>query len=117
MQQWTRDWNFPPNPPIGEDEWDESFTKSIYFLVTINRHDFPRDDYDGILLAFDDDKYGNLHSEWINDIRLERFINENQPIHFEKTYWGNKLPSKVIYWAHTKDGEWAERIEMPYITK
>ena len=74
-------------------------------------------DYDGILLAFDDDKYGNLHSEWINDRRLKDLINENKTIHFEKTYWGNKVPSKVIYWAHTKDGEWAERIEMPYITK
>ena len=54
MQQYTLDWNFPPNPPLGrdEEEWETTFQKSHYHLVNIIREDFPKDDYDFILLAF-----------------------------------------------------------------
>lgn len=115
MQRYTADWGFPPNPVIEDDtEWENSFLKSIYHLVHIDRQDFPRDDYDFVLIAFDDENGESIKSIFIDDDRVQRLINEGYPIHFEESFVNEVRPSRVVYWAHTKSGDWAERVEIKY---
>lgn len=114
MQKYTKEWRFPPNPPIGKKEWKESLMKSVYFLVDIHPDMLPRKDYDFILVAFDDENGLSIESEFIDDNRLKRFLEEERPIHFEKIFFADKFPSRVVYWGHSKDGEWRERIEINY---
>lgn len=116
MQQYTLDWKFPPNPPIGRDEteWEESFQKSHYHLVDIHRHDFPKNDYDFILVAFDNAEGESIKSIFIDDHRLEEFLTDGKPIHYEQTFMSVLSPVRVVYWAHSKSEGWAERLEFEY---
>lgn len=111
IQQYTADRLFPPNPTIeDEQEWENSFQYSIYHLVTIGNWDFPRKDYTGILIAYDDENGVGLHSYNIQDERLTNLMKNGDQIHYEDFFLLDKRPTKVVYWAFSNNG-WHERVE------
>ena len=113
VQQYTIDNKYPPNPYIEDDElWKLSFAKSFYYLVNIERQYFPGDDYQHILVAFDDEEGKSIDSEFIADSRLEYFMKSGNPIHYEKFFLTSKTPKRVVYWAYSKNKGWSERIEI-----
>lgn len=112
FQKWTTDHLFPPNPASDDDEeWEKSFMFSFYHLVNINREQLPGDDYDSILVAFDDDNGIGIESESITGHRLKEFMEKGKPIHYEKMFLTDKNPSRLVCWAHSPTRGWAERIE------
>lgn len=113
FQKYTKDNYFPPNPyPYkSEKEWEDSFMFSFYHLVNIDRSYLPKDDYDSVFVAFDNEKGEGIHSISINDYRLKDFISKGKPIHYEEMFLTDKKPARVVYWAHSKDRGWAERHE------
>ena len=113
FQKWTTDHLFPPNPASDDDEeWENSFMFSFYHLVNIERNQLPGDDYDSILVAFDDDNGIAIESESITGHRLKEFMEKGVPIHYEKMFLTDKNPSRLVCWAHSPDRGWAERSEM-----
>jgi hypothetical protein len=113
FQKWTTDHKFPPNPQIeDEKEWEDSFMFSFYYLVNIERNQLPGNDYNSILVAFDDDKGISIDSESITGHRLKEFIESGKPIHYEKMFLTDKNPSRLVYWGHSLTRGWAERIEI-----
>lgn len=113
IQKYTSDRLFPPNPVIeNEREWESSFTPSFYYLVTINREVLPSDDYQFILVAFDDQEGAPIDSEYIKDKRLQDFLNRGTPIHYEKMFLSDRIPSRVVYWGYSETRGWAERFEI-----
>lgn len=113
FQKWTSDHNFPPNPWIEDDkEWENSFMFSFYHLVNIERGQLPGDDYDSILVAFDDDKGIGIESESITGHRLKEFMEKGNPIHYEKMFLTDKNPSRLVCWGHSPIRGWAERFEI-----
>ena len=114
IQKYTMENNFPPNPVIADDtEWEDSFMKSFYYLVTINRHDFPAHDYQHILVAYDDAENIGIKHIYIDGQRLKDFMQTNIPIHYEEMFFTEKWPAKVVYWAYSNERGWCERIEQP----
>lgn len=114
IQKYTLENGFPPNPLIeDEQEWENSFMRSFYHLVTVHRHELPADDYDHIFIAFDDEKGIGMHSRSISGKQLEDFIKEGKQIHYEEMFMVDKLPAKVVFWGHSKERGWAERVEHP----
>ena len=113
FQKYTKDNNFAPNPYTyqTEEEWEDSFMFSFYHLVNIERHDLPKDDYQSILVAFDDENGIGIHSKSIDGQELNDFIKKNKKIHYEEMFLTEKKPAKVVYWAHSKTRGWAERVE------
>jgi len=112
FQKWTSDHNFPPNPWIEDDEkWENSFMFSFYHLVNVEREQLPGDDYDSILVAFDDDKGMSIESESITGHRLKEFIEKGKPIHYEKMFLTDKNPSRLVCWGYSPIRGWAERVE------
>lgn len=104
---------FPPNPQFEtEEEWENSFMRSFYYLVTINRHDLPADDYDSILIAYDDETGNGIYSKSIDGYELQKFLNNQGPIHYEEMFLTDKEPSRVVYWAYSNNRGWAERVEI-----
>jgi len=102
----------PPNPvPDSEEEWRSSLKKSFYHLVHIDRDMLPRNDYDFILLAFDDKNNNGVYSREIKGYHLEKFL-EGEPIHFEEFFLVDEEPSKVVYWGHSNRDGWCERHEI-----
>lgn len=113
FQKWTVDRNFPPNPVIEDDEeWEKSFMFSFYHLVNIDRGQLPADDYDSILVAFDDENGIGMNSNFITDHRLKEFMKNGTPIHYEEMFLADKPPSRVVFWAHSNERGWAERVEI-----
>jgi hypothetical protein len=112
FQKWTVDRKFPPNPPIeDEKEWEDSFMFSFYHLVNIERDYLPGDDYDFILVAFDDENGIGLKSDNIIDNRLSLFLEKGERIHYEEMFLTDKKPSRVVFWGHSPERGWAERYE------
>ena len=112
VQKYTLDNHYPPNPLIEDDElWERTFMTSFYHLVNIYRHDFPHNDYDFILVAYDDEQGEPIQVTYISDQRLSNLINVGTTIHYEDMFLINKQPARVVYWAHSRDRGWCERIE------
>jgi hypothetical protein len=104
---------FPPNPQFEtEEEWENSFMRSFYYLVTIHRHDLHADDYDSILVAYDDENGNGIYSKSIDGYELEKFLNNQGPVHYEEMFLTDKEPSRVVYWGYSNKRGWAERVEI-----
>lgn len=113
FQKHTIDNKFPPNPQFEtEEEWENSFVRSYYYLVTVNRHDLHANDYDSILIAYDDENGVGIYSKVINGHDLQKFLNNDGPIHYEEMFLTDTEPSRVVYWAHSPERGWAERVEI-----
>ena len=112
VQKYTLDNKFPPNPIIEDDAaWEESFMKSFYHLVTIYRKDFPANDYQHILVAFDDENGEKIHHTYIDGHRLQEFMRTGVSIHYEEMFIVEKIPSRMVFWAYSNERGWCERIE------
>ena len=112
VQKYTLDNNYPPNPYINDNElWERTFMESFYYLVTISKHEFPYNDYEHILVAYDDEQGLPIDSKYITDWRLKNLIEKNENIHFEDFFLVNKKPARVVYWGYSKERGWSERVE------
>jgi hypothetical protein len=114
FQKWTIENKFPPNPYTykSEQEWEESFHKSFYHLVHIDRKQLPANDYNFILVAFDDKEGKAIHTRYIDGENLKRFLNGDGPIHYEEMFIINEKPSRLVFWGHSPKRGWAERVEI-----
>lgn len=113
FQKYTQERSLPPNPVIeDEKEWEDSFMYSFYYLVNIDPSMLPEKDYESILVAFDDENGMGINQETISGKRLEEYLYESKPIHYEKMFLTDKKPYKVVYWAQSATRGWAERYEL-----
>jgi hypothetical protein len=111
VQKYTLDNKYPPNPYIENDElWEKSFMKSFYYLVNVEKHLFADNNYKFVLVAFDDELGNAINTKYIEGDELKRF-NEGQNIHYEEFFLTDKTPSRVVYWAHSEEKGWCERVE------
>ncbi len=114
FQKYTVDRKFPPNPyPYKtEEEWEDSFMHSFYYLVNIEKNMLPGDNYDSILVAFDDENGIGINSTSIDDHRIRNFIEKGTPIHYEAMFLTEKDPVRVVYWAYNNKTGWSDRAEV-----
>jgi hypothetical protein len=77
----------------------------------VHRHDFPANDYQHILIAFDDEQGEKINHRYITDNQLTHFMETGNPIHYEEFFLVEKEPSKVVFWAYSNERGWCERIE------
>lgn len=112
VQRYTLNNHYPPNPFIEDDElWEQSFEKSFYYLVNVERKDFPRNNYKHILIAFDDENGIGINQKYITGFELDEFIKNNKNIHYEEYFLTEMVPKRVVYWGYTNEEGWVERIE------
>lgn len=112
VQSHTIENKLPPNP-VSEDEteWENSFLQSFYHLITIERADFPENDYQHILVAFDDENGIGIHQRYITDHLLTNFMEHNVPIHYEEMFLTEKQPKRLVFWGYSNKRGWCERVE------
>jgi hypothetical protein len=105
---------FPPNPQFDtEEEWENSFTFSFYYLVNVERSQLPAEDYSSVLVAFDDENGIGINTRSIDGSDLKKFLNGDGPIHYEEMFMTDKKPARVVYWGYSPQRGWAERAELP----
>jgi hypothetical protein len=106
VQKYTLENSYPPTPI------DSPWSKSFYHLVTVQRHELPENDYNSILIAFDDENGIGIYSKSIDGYQLQQFIENGTPIHYEEYFpYFDKIPTKMVAWAYSEKRGWAERIE------
>jgi Fe-S cluster biosynthesis and repair protein YggX len=112
VQKYTLMNYYPPNPHIEDDGlWEQTFEKSFYYLVNVERKDFPRNNYKHILIAFDDENGLAVNQKYITGQELHDFIYNNKNIHYEEYFLTELDPKRVVYWGYTEEDGWVERIE------
>lgn len=112
VQRYTLTNYYPPNPYIEDNElWEQSFEKSFYYLVNVERKDFPRNNYKHILISFDDENGIGINQKYITGKELDDFIFNNINIHYEEYFLTEITPKRVVYWGYTEEQGWVERIE------
>jgi hypothetical protein len=112
IQKYTSENKFPPNPLIEDDaEWENSFMHSFYHLVTIHRSQFSDNDYQHILVAFDDEQGIAMNHRYITGQQLHQFIQTGTAIHYEEMFLVDKKPAKIVFWAYSNERGWLTRIE------
>ena len=115
VQQYTMDNQYPPNPYIENDEiWEQSFSESFYHLVKLYKHDFPNNDYEFILMAFDDENGLAIHSRNLSKEFLQAnfYSSGNGYFDFEEMFLTSKKPSRLVLWGYSNQRGWCERIEI-----
>ena len=111
VQKYTIDNFYPPNPLIRDNDlWENSFMNSFYYLVTVDKNSFNDDNYNFVLVAFDDENGQSINSKFIEGHELNMF-NQGQNIHYEEYFLTDKVPTRVVYWAHSEEKGWCERVE------
>lgn len=111
VQKYTIDNFYPPNPLIRDNDlWESSFMSSFYYLVTVDKNLFADSNYNFVLVAFDDEKGQAINSNFIEGHELNMF-NQGQNIHYEEYFLTDKVPTRVVYWAHSEEKGFCERIE------
>ena len=71
----------------------------------------PGDDYESILVSFDDEDGIGIHQTYISDQRLTEFLQDGKTIHYEEMFMTKRTPKRVVYWAISRSDGWAERVE------
>ncbi len=74
VQKYTLENGYPPTPI------DSPWSKSFYHLVTVQRHELPENDYNSILIAFDDENGIGVYSKFIDGYQLQQFIEKKRYI-------------------------------------
>ena len=114
FQQYTIDNEIAPNPiqnDYGLTKWKDTFIKSHYQVISITRDMLPENDYESILVSFDDIDGNGIHQVYIDDQRLHDFISSDTTIRYEEIFHSNIIPYRLVFWGVSKERGWAERVE------
>lgn len=112
IQQYTLDHKVPHNPPADEEKnpWVESF----YHCINVGKSEFKGNDYDSMIVAFDDEEGNSVfRDDWDENRIKQEFSKPGDWMSFENIFNTNtnKKPIKWVMWAHSKSKGWAERVE------
>lgn len=112
VQEYTANHGIPPNPIMTEEEWQKSLKYSFYHLVDIGKENLPNDDYEQILIAFDDKDGVGVDHKYINGEDLKDFLNGKARIHYEEYFLCNRKPTKAVYWPYSSVRGWVDKVEI-----
>ena len=113
VQPYAANHGIPPNPQVSDSEWFKSLKYSFYHLVDISKEQLPGDDYDNLLIAFDDENGNSIDSKYINGKDLKDFMEGKARIHYEEYFLCDKMPVRAVYWPYSSIRGWVDRIEIP----
>jgi hypothetical protein len=112
VQEYTANNEIPPNPPISDEDWYKSLKYSFYHLVDIGKESLSGNDYDNLLIAFDDKDGNSINTKYINGQDLQDFIDGKARIHYEEFFLTDRKPKRVVYWPFSNKRGWVDRIQI-----
>lgn len=113
VQQYTLDNNFAPNPIIENPiEYEQSFLSIFKHCIDIGFDKIPLNDYDVLVVAFEDENGVELYREDAMPDEIQRL--KTDPDGYGKiwrTFNTNIRPRKWIVWPHSISQGWMDRME------
>ena len=111
ISKYTSANKLPPNPPAeSEEQWQANLEFSNYHLVNITKDLFPDNDYEFILLAYDDENGEGVKLHRIMNDELDEFYRKGV-LHYEDFFLSDTKPVKAVYWGYKKELGWDKRYE------
>ena len=113
VQQYTLDNKEPHNPEASEENpWNKNF----YWNINVDKSQFKQNDYQYILVAFDDANGEGVYRNDFDANRVRNMLNQNSDWYsFENVFHvpvnGARKPVKWVMWGYSASQGWAERIE------
>jgi len=112
IQQYTLDNHVAPNPEMDFLEYENSFLNIFKHCVDIGFDQIPHDDYDVIVVAFEDKDGIELYREDAMPDEINRIkIDPDGYGKIWRQFNTTVRPSKWIVWPHSISQGWCERLE------
>jgi len=112
IQKHTLDKNYPPNPPIeDEQEWLESFTSIFKHCIDVYKQQVPETDYEFWVVAFHNDKDETLFRKDADKNEITSMMRD--PDGYCKVWREFQTVDKPKYWVvwpYSTSKGWCERI-------
>jgi hypothetical protein len=115
VQQYTVDKKFPPNPVLSDEDYENSWLRIFKHCIDISYNDVPEKDYTTWVIAFEDGEGNELYRKDVNSEEIETFLRQKdteQYIKIWREFHTEKQPKKWIFWPHSKEKGWHNRIEI-----
>ena len=112
VQKYTLDNNLAPNPILGDEEFEQSFTSIFKHCIDLNREQFVNDDYLFWAVIFEDEKNSQVNRIDLNETEVKNLLNTTDTfIKVWRTFEVEKKPSKWIVWPYSESKGWLDKIE------
>lgn len=112
VQKYTLDNNLAPNPILGDEEFEKSFTSVFKHCIDLNREQFVNDDYLFWAVIFEDEKNTQINRIDLNETEVKNLLNTTETfIKVWRTFEVEKKPSKWIVWPYSESKGWLDKIE------
>jgi hypothetical protein len=108
------DKKFPPNPVLSDEDYENSWLRIFKHCIDISYNEVPEKDYTTWVIAFEDGEGNELYRKDVNSEEIETFLGQKsteQYIKIWREFHTEKQPKKWIFWPHSKEKGWHNRIE------
>jgi hypothetical protein len=113
VQKYTLDNNLAPNPPLYDQEFENSFLKIFKHCIDVHKGSFNKEeDYDFWAIIFEDDFNRPLNRKDIESNEIQSLLNDNDEfVKIWRTFDTEIKPTKWIVWPHSTINGWLNKIE------
>ena len=111
IQQYTKDNNYAPNPPLYGEEFEQSFLSIFKHCIDVTYDRVPELDYEFWVVAFHDDKDNTIFRKDADVNEIKALMND--PDGYCKVWREFQIDKKPTYWVvwpYSTSKGWCERI-------
>lgn len=114
VQQYTMDCNYPPNPTLSDEEYENSWLRIFKHCIDIQYSDVPDDDYTTWVIAFEDGSGKELFRRDVSKEEIQGYLAQKgreDYIKIWREFHTEHQPKKWIFWPNSVSKGWHNRIE------
>jgi hypothetical protein len=111
IQKHTNDRKYPPNPPVPDEEFEDSCMSIFKHCIDVGFHDVPLDDYDFWCVAFKDENDDELFRKDADSNEILRMKGgADSYCKLWREFNTEKPPASWVVWPHSKSKGWCDKI-------
>ena len=111
VQQYTVSNNYPPNPPLYGDEFENSFLRIFKHCIDISFDKIPLDDYEFLVVAFHNEKEETVFRKDADVEEIKRIKNDSDGYgKIWREFEAEKKPFYWVVWPYSTSKGWCERV-------
>jgi glycosyltransferase involved in cell wall biosynthesis len=112
VQQYTKDNNLAPNPPLFGEDFEKSFIKIFKHCIDISYDQVPEKDYEFWVVAFHDKDGYTIYRKDADINEINNLMNDPDGYcKIWREFETGMIPSYWVVWPYSKSKGWCEKIE------
>jgi hypothetical protein len=111
VQKYTLDNNVAPNPPLYDQEFENSFLRIFKHCVDISFDQVPEKDYEFWVVAFHDNNDDTIYRKDVDIIEIKQLMTDPDGYcKIWREFQTNVIPSYWVVWPYSTSKGWCERL-------